>query len=109
MLATLRVSQVGAIVLVNCQAQAALEAADMIFEEVGVFVEVDGFECEFAEAFATVGVCGRLGGYASAAKFGARSVLWFLVYTLSRGVVRVYAPGNPSWCLMRSCDMAKLE
>lgn len=59
----------------DCQTQAALEAADVVFEKVGVFVEVDGFECEFAEAFATVGVGGRVRGYASAAEFGARSVL----------------------------------
>lgn len=37
----LRVGQVGAIILVDCEAETALEAADMVFEEVGVFVEVD--------------------------------------------------------------------
>ena len=79
MLAALRVGEVRAIILVDCQTQAALEAADVIFEEVGVFVEVDSFEGEFAEAFATVGVCGRVGGYASAAEFGACSVLLLLV------------------------------
>lgn len=81
----------------------------MVFEEVRVFVEVDGFKGEFAEAFTTVGVCGGLGGYTSAAKFGACSILWLLVYTLSGSVVGVYAPGNPSWWLMGSCDMAELE
>ena len=37
----LRVGQVGAVILMHCQAETALEAADVIFEEVGVFVEVD--------------------------------------------------------------------
>lgn len=83
MLAALRVGEVRAIILVDCQAQAALEAADVVLEEVGVFVEVDGFEGEFAKAFATVGVCGRVRGYASATEFGACSVLLLLVYFFS--------------------------
>lgn len=37
----LRVGQVGAVILMDCEAKAALEAADVVFEEVGVFVEVD--------------------------------------------------------------------
>jgi hypothetical protein len=42
--------------LVHGQAQAALEAADVVLEEVRVLVEVDGLERELAEAFTTVGV-----------------------------------------------------
>lgn len=83
MLAALCVGKVGAIILVDCQAQAALETADVVFEEVGIFVKIDGFEGEFAEAFATVGVCGRVGGYASAAEFGTCSVLLLLIYFFS--------------------------
>jgi hypothetical protein len=42
--------------LVHGQAQAALEAADVVLEEVRVLIEVDGLEREFAKAFATVGI-----------------------------------------------------
>ena len=56
MLAALSVGEVGAVVLMNCEAESAFEAADVIFEEVGVFVQVDGFEGEFSETFATVGI-----------------------------------------------------
>jgi len=55
-LPTLRVRQVGAIVLVDGEAEAALEAADVVLEEVGVLVEVDGFEGELAKSFAAVRV-----------------------------------------------------
>lgn len=50
----------------------------MVFEEVGVFIEVDSFESELAKAFATVCVRGGLGGYASATEFGACAVLYLL-------------------------------
>lgn len=75
MLAPLRVGEVGAIVLVDCQAEAALEATDVVLEEVGVFFEVDGFQRELAQALASVGVgCGPVGD-ATAAELGACSVL----------------------------------
>jgi hypothetical protein len=48
MLSSLRVCEVRAVILVDCQAQPALEAAYVVLEEVGVFVEVDGFEREFS-------------------------------------------------------------
>jgi len=57
-LAPLRVCEVGAIVLVHGEAQAAFEGADVVFEEVRIFVEVDGLEGQFAQALATVGVGG---------------------------------------------------
>ena len=47
----------------------------MVFEEVRVFVEVDGFEGEFAQALAAVGVGGFFGGDTTAAELGARAVL----------------------------------
>lgn len=37
----LRVGQVGAVILVDCETETALEAADVVLEEVRVFVEVD--------------------------------------------------------------------
>ena len=50
--------EVGAIVLVDRETQAAFEGADVVFEKIGVFVEVDGFEGKFAETLASVGVGG---------------------------------------------------
>ena len=38
MLAALSVGEVGAVVLVDGEAETAFEGADMVFEEVGVFV-----------------------------------------------------------------------
>ncbi|KAL8748354.1 MAG: hypothetical protein Q9184_007364 [Pyrenodesmia sp. 2 TL-2023] len=70
-LAALGVGEVGSIVLVHGEAEAAFEGADVVLEEVGVFVEVDGFEREFAETFAAVGVRGGVGGYSSSAEFAA--------------------------------------
>ncbi len=58
MLATLSVCEVRAIVLVNCETKPAFEGADVVFEEVRVFVEVDGFEGKFSETFTPVGVGG---------------------------------------------------
>lgn len=85
MLATLCVSEIGAIVLVYCKAEPTFEGADMVLEEVGVFVEIDGFEGEFAETFSAVGIGGGVGCYSSTAEFGAGAVLrekivsfWFL-------------------------------
>lgn len=48
--------EIGTVVLVYGETQAAFETADVVFEDVGVFVEVDRFEGEFAQAFAAVGV-----------------------------------------------------
>ena len=75
MLAALGVGEVGAVILVDCEAETAFEGADMVFEEVGVFVEIDGFEGEFAQSFAAVGVGCGVGGDASTAEFGAGAVL----------------------------------
>jgi len=57
--AALRVREVGAVVLVDRQAEAALEAADVVLEEIRVLVEVDRLEGELAETLAAVRVgCG---------------------------------------------------
>lgn len=56
MFAALGVREIGTVVLVYGETQATFEAADVVFEDVGVFVEVDRFEGEFAQAFAAVGV-----------------------------------------------------
>ena len=75
MFAALGVREVGAVVLVDGEAEAAFEGAEVVAEDVGVFVEVDGLERELAEAFAAVGVGGGVGGDAAAAEFGAGAVL----------------------------------
>lgn len=41
-----------------CEAETALERANVVLEEVGVFVKIDGFEGEFAKSFATIGIGG---------------------------------------------------
>lgn len=74
-LAALCMGEVGAIVLVDCQAEATLEAADVVLEEVGVFIKVDCFQGELAQALASVGVGCGLVGDATAAELGACSVL----------------------------------
>jgi hypothetical protein len=45
---------------VDCQTETALEAADVVFEEVRVLIEVDGLECELSEALSSVGIRRRL-------------------------------------------------
>ena len=75
MLATLCVGEIGAIVLMYRQAEPALERADVVLEEVRVFVKVDGFEGEFAETFSAVSVGGGVRCYSSAAELGAGSIL----------------------------------
>jgi hypothetical protein len=57
MLPALRMSEVGAIILVNCQTQSAFKGPDVVLEEVGVFVEIDGFEGKFSQTLSSVGVC----------------------------------------------------
>lgn len=75
MLATLCVCEIGAIILMYCEAETALKGADVVLEEVGVFVKIDGFKGEFAKAFAAIGVGGGVRRYSSPTKFGARSIL----------------------------------
>ena len=57
MFSSLRVGEVGAIVLVHRQAETAFEGSDVVLEEVRVFVEIDALEGEFAKTFAAICVC----------------------------------------------------
>ena len=75
MFSSLGVSEVGAVILVDCETQTTLEGADMIFEEVGVFVEVDGLKSEFPESFSTICVGSGMGRNASATELGSCSIL----------------------------------
>jgi hypothetical protein len=74
-LSPLGVREIGAIVLVDRQAKPAFEGADVVFEEVRIFVQIDGLERELAQTFSSVGVGRRGGSYASAAEFRTRAVL----------------------------------
>ena len=77
----------------------------MVFEEVGVFVEVDCFQGQFAETFASVGVRCGVGGDASAAEFGTGAVLFRGVLLLMWSVdeecnctyLVIHAAGLWSW------------
>lgn len=74
-LAALGMSKVGSIILVNGQAESALEASNVVFEEVGVFFEVDSLKGEFAQSLATVCIgCGAVGD-TTTTELGASSVL----------------------------------
>jgi hypothetical protein len=57
-LPSLCMCEVRAVVLVDSQAETALEASDVVLEEVRVLVEVDGLERELAETLTAVGVRG---------------------------------------------------
>lgn len=75
MLAALGVREVRAIVLVDGQTESALEAADVVLEEVRVLVEIDGLERELPQTLATVGV-GRGGGCdTTATELGSCAIL----------------------------------
>ncbi|KAI7498854.1 hypothetical protein KC357_g250 [Hortaea werneckii] len=60
MLATLRVSEIGAIVLVDRQTQTTFEGADVVLEEVGILVKIDCFEGQLPQTLTAVSVGGRL-------------------------------------------------
>lgn len=57
MLSALSMREVGTIILVNREAETAFERSDVILEEVGVFVEIDGFKGEFAQSLSSISVC----------------------------------------------------
>ena len=48
MLSALGVREVGAIVLMDGEAEPTLEGSNVIFEEVGIFVKIDRFEGELS-------------------------------------------------------------
>ena len=60
MLATLRVGEIGSIVLVYRQAKATFERTNVVFEEIRIFVKVDSFEGKFSKSFATICIGSRL-------------------------------------------------
>jgi len=56
MLSTLRMCKIGAIILVDGQTESTFKRSNVILEEVGVFVEVNGLEGEFAQTLTSVGI-----------------------------------------------------
>jgi len=48
MLATLSMGEVGAIILVYCETESTFEGADMVLEEVRIFIEINGLKRKFS-------------------------------------------------------------
>jgi hypothetical protein len=80
---------------VHRQAQTALEASDVVLEEVWILVEVDCLKCELSETLATVSVRGGLRGDTTAAELGACAILSRVSYMLL-GEAFGSLPGSPS-------------
>jgi hypothetical protein len=75
MLAALGMGEVGTVILVDCQTETTFEGADVVLEKVRVFVEIDGFKGEFAQALATVGMGRFFGGDTTATELGPGAIL----------------------------------
>jgi len=75
MLTTLRVGEVGAIVLVDCQTEAALEGAYMVLEKVGILIKVDCLESEFPKSFSSVRVGAGVRGNTASSEFRSCTIL----------------------------------
>jgi len=58
MFPTLGVSQIGPVILMNGQTQSTFEAANMVFEKVRVFIEIDSLKGKFAESLSSICVRG---------------------------------------------------
>lgn len=74
-LAALGVREVGAVVLVDGQAESALEAAHVVLEEIRVLVEVDRFQGQFPESLSSVCIGYGLRCDTAATELGACAVL----------------------------------
>jgi hypothetical protein len=105
--AALGVREVGAVVLVDGQAQTALEAADMVLKEVGVFIEVDRLQGEPSETFSSVRIGGGLRCDTTTAELGTCSILHLRVSPASWGKGEEFGlPDNPSRLLfVKVCEL----
>lgn len=63
------------LVVVECQAQLALVGAQVVLHEVGVLVDVNGFQGQLPEALPAVPVALGGGGHASTPGLAPRAVL----------------------------------
>jgi hypothetical protein len=61
---------------VNSQAKTALEAADMVLEEVRVFVQVNGLKRKLAQTLPSVSVGSGGAGNTAAAEFRTCTILY---------------------------------
>lgn len=74
--------KIRSIVLMNCEAKSALERANMILEEVGIFVQVDSLKSKLPKSFPPICICAGEGSYTSTSKLRAGPVLMTLVSIL---------------------------
>jgi hypothetical protein len=58
MLSALGVGEVGTIILVDGQAESTFEGSNVVLEEVGVFVQVNSLESEFAQTLSSISIGG---------------------------------------------------
>ena len=75
MLFALGMGEVGAVILVDCETETALETSDVILEEVGILIKVNVFQGKLAQTLATVSVGRGAVGDTTATEFGSCSVL----------------------------------
>lgn len=74
-LTALGMSEIRAIVLMNGQTETALEASNVVLEEVGIFIEIDRLESKLAQTLTTVSVRRGLRCDTTATEFGTCAVL----------------------------------
>jgi len=75
MLATLGVCEIGAVILVDCETESTFEASNVIFEDVGIFVQVDSLKGKFSKSLSSIGVCCRLTCDTSSSELGTCAIL----------------------------------
>lgn len=80
------------------QAEAALEAADMVLEEVWVLVEVDSLQRKLTETFTAIGIGSGSRCDTSATEFGTCTVLRALAFDTAREG-ELFLPDSP-WLLV---------
>ena len=69
------VSQIGGLIVVQCQAELALISAEVVPHEVGVLLEVDGLCRQSSQPLPPVPVGLRVGGWPARARLGPHAVL----------------------------------
>jgi hypothetical protein len=105
MLFALGVGEVGAVILVDCKTETALETSDVVLKEVGILVKVNVFQSKLAKTLATVCVGRGAVGDTTATEFGSCSILEISLASLITYILpglrgmRLSVPGNPWRCL----------
>lgn len=57
------------------ETKSTLKGPDMILEEIGIFIKVDGFKSQFSQALPTISIGGRLRCYTTASELRTCAVL----------------------------------